>query len=62
MPLEPAKIGTDWMTADSELLLFVPSVVVAGENNVLINPVPPDMKWVKILDVESYRFDQRLLR
>lgn len=62
LPPELAKIGTDWITAGSELLLFVPSVVVAGENNVLINPSHPDMKYVKILDVESYLFDQRLLR
>lgn len=59
---ELAKIGTDWVTENSELLLFVPSAVVLKELNVLINPSHPDMKHVKIRDVEVYKFDKRLLR
>jgi len=61
-PPELAKIGTDWISANSELLLFVPSAVVLGEYNVLVDPSHPDMKHVKILDTEGYEFDQRLLR
>jgi len=58
---ELAKIGTDWVTGNLQLLLFIPSAVVPGEHNVLINPSHPDMKYVKILDVEVYQFDKRLL-
>jgi RES domain-containing protein len=61
-PPELAKIGTDWVEANSELLLFVPSAVVPGEYNVLINPAHGEMKRVKILGSETYKFDQRLLR
>jgi RES domain-containing protein len=43
-------------------MLYVPSAVVPGEHNVLINPSHPDMKQVKILDVEVYKFDKRLLQ
>jgi RES domain-containing protein len=61
-PPELARIGTDWVNANSELLLFVPSAVVPGERNVLINPAHPDMKYVRIVDAESYPLDQRLIR
>jgi RES domain-containing protein len=60
-PPRLAKIGTDWVTGNLQLLLFIPSAVVPGEHNVLINPSHPDMKYVKILDVEVYQFDKRLL-
>lgn len=61
-PPELAKIGTDWITGNSQLLLYVPSAVVPGEYNLLINPSHPDMKYVKILHVEVYKFDKRLLQ
>lgn len=61
-PPELARMGTEWVAANLELLLFVPSAVVAGEQNVLINPAHPDMKLVKVVDVDNYEFDQRLLR
>jgi RES domain-containing protein len=61
-PPELAKIGTDWIMRNSHLMLYVPSAVVPGEHNVLINPSHPEMKQVKILDVEDYRFDKRLLQ
>ncbi|MFV1969167.1 MAG: RES family NAD+ phosphorylase [Pirellulaceae bacterium] len=61
-PPELAKIGTDWVTANSELMLFVPSAVVLGGNNVIINPSHREMKYVKILETEEHQFDQRLIR
>jgi RES domain-containing protein len=61
-PPELATIGTDWITGNSHLLLVVPSAVVPGEHSVLINPSHPDMKHVKIRDVEVYQFDKRLLQ
>ena len=48
--------------AITELVLFVPSAVVRGEHNVLINPAHADMKHVRILDSEVYEFDPRLIR
>jgi len=61
-PPELAKIGTDWVAANSHLLLYVPSAVVPEEHNVLINPSHPDMKHVRILKVETYQLDKRLLQ
>jgi RES domain-containing protein len=61
-PPELAEIGTRWVASRSGLLLFVPSSVVPGEFNVLIDPSHPDMKRVKVLDAEGFEFDPRLLR
>ncbi len=61
-PPELAKLGTEWIAANSEQLLFVPSAVVAREYNIMVNPAHPDMRHVKILQPEVYQFDQRLLR
>ena len=61
-PPELAKTGTDWVMAITKLVLFVPSAVVRGEHNVLINPAHADMKHVRILDSEVYEFDPRLIR
>jgi RES domain-containing protein len=61
-PPELARIGTGWISKNSHLLLYVPSAVVPGEHNVLINPLHPDMKHVKLVDVEVYKFDRRLLQ
>lgn len=57
-----AESGTDWVRANKSLLLRVPSVVVAHEFNILINPLHPDMKHVTILQVENYKADKRLFR
>ena len=59
-PPELAEIGTNWAAGNLGLLLRVPSAVVKGEYNVLINPAHPDMREVKILGVEAYAFDPRL--
>jgi RES domain-containing protein len=61
-PPQLAKIGTGWIARNSHLLLYVPSAVVPGEHNVLINPAHRDMKHVKIVHVEAYKFDKRLLQ
>lgn len=60
-PPSLARMGTDWVGSNSELLLFVPSAVIPGEYNVIVNPAHPEMQHVEILDAEEYRFDQRPL-
>jgi RES domain-containing protein len=55
-----ADIGTKWAVGMKSLLLRVPSAVVPGEFNVLINPAHPDMKSVKIARIEDFVFDDRL--
>lgn len=50
-----------WLAANRFLLLKVPSAVVAGEYNYLINPAHPRIAEVTITDKQPYRFDTRLL-
>ena len=59
-PFSLADIGTRWVLSGESLLLRVPSAVIVHEFNILINPTHPDMKSVRILDVESFIYDERL--
>lgn len=62
-PPELAAIGTEWTQSPAHaLLLEVPSAVVEGEANILIDPLHPEMKKVRLTDTRPYTFDHRLLR
>ncbi len=54
-------IGDKWIKSNASLLLIVPSVVVPEEKNILVNPLHPDFKKVKIAEKKKFNFDQRLL-
>ncbi len=59
-PNQLATFGSQWIKSTSSLLLDVPSSVVDKEVNTLINPLHPDMKFVKIAKIETFSFDRRL--
>jgi len=40
-------IGRRFVAARESVAMLVPSVIVPGEDNVLINPRHPDMRWVR---------------
>ena len=62
-PPELAAIGTKWAQSPAHaLLLEVPSAVVEGESNVLIDPLHLEMKRVRLVDIRPYTLDERLLR
>jgi RES domain-containing protein len=61
-PVALADLGTKWARGARRLLLRVPSAVVEGEHNILINPLHPDMSRVAVVKVERYRFDARMTR
>lgn len=61
-PEELAQWGTEWALSKRSLLLRVPSVIVAGEFNILINPKHSDLIRVKISTIEKYSFDKRLVK
>ena len=50
-----------WIADKRFLMLKVPSSIVAGEYNYLINPAHSRMSEVTITDKQPYRFDVRLL-
>lgn len=55
------RIGREWVRSGSSLGLRVPSVVLRGEHNVLLNPMHPDFGHVEIGEPEPFAFDPRLL-
>lgn len=61
-PEQLAILGSQWLKSKSSLLLDVPSAVVDKEINVLINPLHPDMKYVKVAKIDSFSFDPRLYK
>ena len=60
-PEELANMGTNWIKSKSSLLFDVPSSVVDKEINTLINPLHPDIQFVKLVNIENFTFDPRLL-
>lgn len=61
-PAELATIGTLWLQEARSLLLQVPSAVVEGEHNMLINPSHPAMRAVRVAATKPYQLDERLMR
>ena len=54
-------VGDAWLAAASSLALQVPSVLAAGEHNVLINPKHPYFSRLVIGAPQPFSFDPRLL-
>ena len=54
------EIGDRFVTADKYLVLKVPSVVVQGDYNYLINPAHKDCGRILIKSIEPFAFDLRL--
>ncbi|MEX0968208.1 MAG: RES family NAD+ phosphorylase [Bacteroidia bacterium] len=52
--------GDRWAASLSSLLLRVPSALIKGENNVLINPLHPEFRFVSLLESEPFLFDPRI--
>lgn len=55
------RLGDDWLDSLGCLALSVPSSVVPLEANVVLNPRHPDIGRVKVLRIEPFDFDPRLL-
>lgn len=55
-------IGAEWAASKRSLALLVPSVIVAGEWNVLINPLHPDAAGLRIAKPVPFQFDPRMFR
>ena len=53
-------MGDAWFDAGQSVALRVPSVVVRGEYNLLLNPEHPDMAQITIGQPEPFLFDRRL--
>lgn len=56
------EIGDKFISENKDLCLKVPSAVVQGDFNILINPNHRDFKKIKIINIERFDFDERLFR
>ncbi len=61
-PAALAEIGEEWITRNETLVLRVPSAVVQGECNLLINPKHQHAKQIKIVSSDPMQIDARLLK
>lgn len=53
--------GDAWAGRGAALVLRVPSAIIPAEHNYLINPRHPAMTQVRVVSVETFSFDRRLL-
>jgi RES domain-containing protein len=54
-------LGTKWAESNASVALAVPSAVVRGERNVLLNPRHPEFARVTIGEAEPFALDERLV-
>jgi RES domain-containing protein len=54
------QCGSEWALSLRSVALRVPSAVVPGEFNFLVNPVHPDFKDLRVAGPTPFRFDPRL--
>jgi len=54
------KIGDDFILANKDLGLIVPSAIIPEERNVLLNPLNEHMNSVKLVNQRDFAFDSRL--
>ena len=54
-----AELGTEWARSRRSAVLIVPSAVIPGEENVLLNPEHPDFARVRIGQARPFSFDGR---
>lgn len=59
--LATQAFGSKWANDLESLAIKVPSAVVPGESNYILNPNHPDFRLCAIGEPESFRFDSRLV-
>ncbi|MGJ8672264.1 RES family NAD+ phosphorylase [Rubritalea sp.] len=59
-PRSSQEIGDDWLSANSQLALALPSVLIPEETNIILNPLHPDIKRIVAETANDFHFDSRL--
>jgi len=54
------EAGSAWLRSLDSALLWVPSIIVPEERNLLINPAHPDAGQIKAIKHRLFRYDARL--
>lgn len=58
--LETQKMGDEFIRSGEALAMKVPSAVVQGDFNILINPLHSKINEVRVAEVEDFPMDDRL--
>lgn len=61
-PQRLADLGTAWAAGRSTAVLCVPSAVVPGERNYLLNPLHPEFRAIRVGRPERFVLDERFVR
>jgi RES domain-containing protein len=61
-PVSTQQLGDRWAREQSSALLQVPSILIPGERNYLINPQHPAIGKLKIGAPQPFEFDPRLMK
>lgn len=56
------KMGADWIASGRSLVMPVPSAIVDGEWNVLINPMHLRFSAIKFDQPKPFQFDPRMFK
>ena len=54
------QLGDWWLDSGTSAVLQVPSFVIAGEHNFLLNPVHPEFARIQVEPPAIFHFDERL--
>ena len=60
-PPSTQAMGDAWARSARTAVLALPSVIISGEPNYLLNPAHPDFRRITIGKPEQFTFDSRLL-
>lgn len=56
------QIGDSFIDSEKHCILKVPSAVVKGDFNFLINPHHKDFKKIRVIDISDFPFDSRIFQ
>ncbi|MFN0145820.1 MAG: RES family NAD+ phosphorylase [Dehalococcoidia bacterium] len=63
VPADASSVGfgDEWLAQAETVGLIVPSVIVRGHKNVVLNPAHERFAEISVIDVQPFTFDRRLL-
>ncbi len=56
------EIGDQWLASGGSAVFRVPSAVVDGERNYILNPIHPGFAEIEAGSIEDFRFDARIVK
>ena len=60
VPEAAQQFGQHWIASARQLMLLVPSVIIPEATNIVINPVHPAYRHIRLEIVREFHFDARM--